>query len=315
MVPALVGHPVTDPWAAVTRFASSRRSEAVADEAQALGVPAAALDAADDARLRARRLGAPATRGRTLLVVDLSAMWAGPVVAQVLGWAGARVVKVESRSRPDGTRRGPPAFFDWLHAGHESAAWDFTTRDGAARLRALVDEADVVIEASRPRALRQLGLDAEELVATRAGRTWVSITAAGRGGAASHRVGFGDEVAVGAGLVAYDDLGHPVFCGDAIADPITGLVAALATTSAVAAGGGYLLDVPMAAAARFVAQPAAWAPAHQVVPAGPGRWAVTHGAARHEILDPQPPRPARRAEPLGASTAAVLAEFTAGAVG
>ena len=39
------------------------------------------------------------------LVVDLSALWAGPLCAHLLGLAGARVVKVESLGRPDGARR------------------------------------------------------------------------------------------------------------------------------------------------------------------------------------------------------------------
>src|SRR5438445_440620 len=53
-------------------------------------------------------------------VVDLSAMWAGPLCASVLGMAGADVIKVEDPRRPDGARFGPPEFFDLLHAGHRS---------------------------------------------------------------------------------------------------------------------------------------------------------------------------------------------------
>jgi CoA-transferase family III len=312
-VPALVGHPITDPWEALGRFAASCAAVDVARDAQRLGVPAAALDSARGARVRARRLGAPGAPRRPLLVVDLSAMWAGPVVAQVLGWSGARVVKVETPARPDGARRGPAAFFDWLHAGHESAAWDFTTRDGAARLRALLGEADVVVEASRPRALRQLGIDAEEVVAGRPGVTWVSITAYGRDEPDASRVGFGDDVAGAAGLVARDAGGDPVFCGDAVADPIAGLVGALVTTVAVGAGGGYLLDVPLAAAAAFAAAPGAGMPEHRVARSRSGRWVVTHGTDRHPVAEPRAPRAPGRAEPIGASTAAVLAALTASA--
>jgi len=312
-VPALVGRPITDPWAALADDAATRPAGVLASAAQELSIPAAELGGARGARLGADRLGPPQPGRRPLLVVDLTAMWAGPVVAQILGSMGARVIKVETPRRRDGARRGPPEFFDWLHAGHESAAWDFTTRDGAARLQELLSDADVVLEASRPRALRQLGIDAAALVAARPGRTWVSITAYGRDDPDSNRVGFGDDVAVGAGLVARDDAGEPVFCGDAVADPIAGLVGALATTAALAAGGGYLLDVSLAAAGAFVAEPAAWAPEHRVVASGHGRWAVTHGAARHEIRDPMPPPTGRRAEPIGASTAAVLGELTVGA--
>ncbi|MCX5190797.1 CoA transferase [Streptomyces sp. NBC_00268] len=63
-----------------------------------------------------------------LLVVDFSALWAGPLCAHLLGTAGARVVKVETPSRPDGARFGDPAFYDLLHAGHASVVLDPTGR-------------------------------------------------------------------------------------------------------------------------------------------------------------------------------------------
>ena len=96
------------------------------------------------------------------------------------------------------------------------------TPGGRRAMADLVAAADVVIEASRPRALARFGLDAVQADAS--GTTWDSITATGR---ASTRVGFGDDVAAGAGLVADDADGMPVFCGDAIADPLTGLTAAV----------------------------------------------------------------------------------------
>ena len=85
-------------------------------------------------------------------------MWAGPLCARLLGLAGAEVIKVESPARPDGARSGNGEFFDWLHAGHRSLSADFGTREGRTALRALLEAADVVIEASRPRALAALGL-------------------------------------------------------------------------------------------------------------------------------------------------------------
>jgi crotonobetainyl-CoA:carnitine CoA-transferase CaiB-like acyl-CoA transferase len=71
----------------------------------------------------------------------------------------------------------------------------------------------------------------------------VSITAAGR---AAERVGFGDDVAAGAGLVAWTDAGTPVFVGDAIADPLTGLAAAVLAMTAPGDGAGVLWDLAMA---------------------------------------------------------------------
>ncbi|GAA3127959.1 hypothetical protein GCM10020255_000720 [Rhodococcus baikonurensis] len=98
---------------------------------------------------------------------------------------------------------------------------DPDTPAGRSALANLVEKADIVIEASRPRALAGFGLDAETAVA--AGTTWVSITAAGRN---SPRIGFGDDIAASSGLVAQQHSGLPVFVGDAIADPLAGLLAA-----------------------------------------------------------------------------------------
>ncbi len=121
-------------------------------------------------------------------------------------------------------------------------------------MAALVRAADIVIESSRPRALARFGLDAEAAAA--AGTTWVSITAYGR---ASDRVGFGDDVAAGAGLVARDADGLPVFVGDAIADPLTGLTAAAA--AACAPADGALLDIAMSHVVAATLDPASPDPA------------------------------------------------------
>ena len=179
---------------------------------------------------------------RGLLVVDFSALWAGPLCAHLLGLAGAEVVKVETPDRPDGARQGNRAFYDLLHGGHRSVVLNPADPAGRSALHALVRRADIVIEASRPRALARFGLVAADEVER--GCVWVSITAAGR--AASQRIGFGDDVAAGAGLVAWDEAGRPVFCGDAIADPLTGLTAAALALSEPEGERGVLWDVAMA---------------------------------------------------------------------
>jgi crotonobetainyl-CoA:carnitine CoA-transferase CaiB-like acyl-CoA transferase len=151
---------------------------------------------------------------------------------------GAEIVKVETPQRPDGARRGHPDFYRLLHADHRSVALDSATGEGRRAMARLVEAADVVIEASRPRALARFGLDAEAAAA--AGTTWVSITAYGR---ESDRVGFGDDVAAASGLVVAGEDGTPYFCGDALADPLTGLVA---TELALSEPDGRLFDVAMA---------------------------------------------------------------------
>ena len=91
-------------------------------------------------------------------------MWAGPLCGQLLARAGATVVKVESARRPDGTRAGAPAFFDWMNAGKLSYAVDFDERP---ELRELLAVADVVIEGSRPAALQRRGLGPQDVGAAR----------------------------------------------------------------------------------------------------------------------------------------------------
>lgn len=236
---ALVGAELpADPWPAVAAWLRARPGAELAERAELLGLASAPVVRPGSAALPAPGRARPA---EGLLVVDFSALWAGPLCAHLLGLAGARVVKVETPQRPDGARRGNADFYRLLHAGHRSVVLDPATSGGRRAMSALVDAADIVIEASRPRALARFGLDAAATAAR--GAIWVSITAAGR---SSPRVGFGDDVAAGAGLVAEDSAGEPVFCGDALADPLTGLVAAELALSASEDGAGRLVDLAMA---------------------------------------------------------------------
>jgi hypothetical protein len=243
-----------DPWDVVTAVVRDRSAAEIADRAAWLGLPVSRVSSvtaegdpvrATRVRERSRRRGGP------LLVVDLSSLWAGPLCARLLGDRGARVVKVESTDRPDGARRGPAAFYERLHGGHESVVLDLRAPAGVRELERLLRSADVVIEASRPRALEQLGIDATAVV-DGGPDVWVSITGYGRHGGGRDRVAFGDDAAAAGGLLARDE-GGLCFVADAVADPLTGVAAAAAATAALAAGGGWLLDVAMSRVAAHVA--------------------------------------------------------------
>lgn len=195
-----------------------------------------------------------------LQVVDCSALWAGPLTAAVLAGAGATVVKVEAADRPDGAR-AHPAVYRWLHPPDQpEVTVDLGSDRGRDRLRALLASADVVIESARPRALAQLGAGPHQVPA-RPGRVWLGISGHGRRAPGRHWVAFGDDAAVAGGLVAWAAPGEPVFVGDAVADPLTGLWGALAVLRALAVGGGCLLDLSMAdGAAAVMGAPAGGAP-------------------------------------------------------
>ncbi len=283
-----------EPWSDLTRAAVSTGAGELVDRLQLLGVPAAALPSTGRRRTGQRpapftvtELGPTAdVDGRVPLVLDLSAMWAGPLCASLLGAAGARVVKVEDPDRPDAARIGDPALYDRLHAGQECVAVSFRTPAGRAELAALFDQADVVLEASRPRALSNLGLGPETFLGARPGRTWISVTGYGRTGPWSNRVAFGDDAAVAGGLVAWTADGQPVFCADAIADPVTGIYAALGGLAAMASGGGRLVDVSMAGASAHADWGTGCPGPHPVTEVAPGRWVVGHGEEVAEVVPP-----------------------------
>lgn len=231
---------------AVERCVERRPSAQLLERAALLGLACGALGETDEGAVpTVERGAAPAVQSlRDIIVVDLSSLWAGPLCGQLLAAAGARVIKVESTQRPDGARLGPRAFFDLLHAGKESIALDLTSASGRRTLGAVCARADVVIEGSRPRALAQLGVDAHLAPA----RVWLSVT--GHGRRQPMRVGFGDDAAVAGGLVAVDGDG-PVFAADAAADPIAGLLGAVAVLDRLAAGGKWLVDLSLSAAAAM----------------------------------------------------------------
>jgi hypothetical protein len=264
-VPALLevdGVP-DDPWPMLRDWAATRSVSDVTERAALLDIPAAGLGEAAAAPPRVVALG-PRTSARGLaglLVADLSSMWAGPLCGQLLARAGATVVKVESPRRPDGTRVGNRAFFDWINGEKFSYSIDFDN----AELRELLGVADIVIEGSRPAALARRGLGSDR-VAPRAGRIWLRITGHDE---RSGRPAFGDDAAVGGGLVG-TSVDGPVFCGDAIADPLTGLEATAAVAESLGRGGGELIHLSMAAiAATYAATPTAPATSERPAPPPP----------------------------------------------
>ena len=294
------------PWDELAAWAAARPASEVVGTLQLLGVPAAVLPQRtrppatdqewDGARptpfpFRSYQIGreAPALP-RTITVVNLASLWAGPLCGYLLAACGARVITVESRARPDGLRSGAPSLFTFLHQHDEPRTLELPSARGVEELRKLLRTADVVIEGSRPRALAQMGIDVEGAVSERPGLTWVSITAHGRRGDAANHVGFGDDAAVGGGLVGWDDNGEPVFLGDALADPLTGLWAAGAAAASVIGGGGRLVEVAMSAVAAQVAAGSgpSWED-HTLVADGRGGWSVTCGSRREPVSMPSPP--------------------------
>ena len=309
LMPAWLGASVSaEDWAAVARAVAVQRVEALVSGGRELGL-AVAADVLPPAQpwCVAQGGGAAADApSRPPRVLDLTALWAGPLCGDLLRRCGAEVVKLESTGRPDGARRGPKAFFDRLNGGKHMAALDFATPEGRAGLQALAAQADLILEASRPRALRQLGLVAEDWLAARAGRVWVSLSGYGRADPQGDWVAFGDDAGVAAGLSAllHETTGTRAFVGDAIADPLTGLHAALAAWSAWRLGGGRLLSLSLAGTVNTVLR-------HELPPTADARRARHRDWAEHggTATLPQALPPPAIAGALGADTDVIRARW------
>jgi len=239
------------PWDAVATHLANTSGRAAVERAQLLGIPAAEALAppgpglAQAVTITRADAGSADRTGRAPLVLDLAALWAGPLCTRLLGARGARVVKVELTGRADGARAGDPAFWRLLNDGKEQVTLDLDRADGRGELAMLLGAADVVVTAARPRAIERLGFELERRVHEQ-GLVWASITGYGYAGEWRDRVAFGDDAAVAGGLaVAAGGPDAPVFVGDASADPLAGMHAALAVSRCLEEPRGAFVDVSM----------------------------------------------------------------------
>jgi crotonobetainyl-CoA:carnitine CoA-transferase CaiB-like acyl-CoA transferase len=103
-----------------------------------------------------------------ILVVDLSRVLAGPIVAMTLGDLGADVIKVESPDGDDTRRWSPPADAEGRAAYHHAAnrnkrsiVLDLKSTPDLDFARELCERADVVVSNFKPGTLARFGLDFE----------------------------------------------------------------------------------------------------------------------------------------------------------
>jgi hypothetical protein len=307
LLPAWLGREVPgNVWRHIEAAAAPQACNKMVEAAQILGLAVAKANDAFAPPPVVVRMGAPDTRRRKApLVLDLSSLWAGPLCGAVLAQAGADVIKLEGRSRPDGARFGNAAFFARLNFAKRMLALDLPQE--RATLAELFAAADVVIESARPRVLAQWGFELADIYKANPHLTWISITAYGRESARANWVGFGDDIAAAAGLVAETQWG-PMFIGDALADPLTGIAAAAAGFASLAAGGGFLVDASLFASARFVAE-APPIDERCSLERSDGRW-IVHGEGWSEaMLEPFAKPVSGRAGALGAESENVLREI------
>jgi crotonobetainyl-CoA:carnitine CoA-transferase CaiB-like acyl-CoA transferase len=183
-------------------------------------------------------------------VLDLSRVLAGPWCTQLLADLGAEVTKVERPGAGDDTRHwGPPwhgegdqrvaAYFLSCNRGKTSAAIDFSREDGAALVRKLASQADVLVENFKVGGLEKFGLDPGALRAANPRLIYASITGFGQHGPYAGRAGYDYIIQGMGGLMSITGLpdgepgGGPIRVGVAVVDLFTGLYTCVAILSAL----------------------------------------------------------------------------------
>jgi crotonobetainyl-CoA:carnitine CoA-transferase CaiB-like acyl-CoA transferase len=189
-----------------------------------------------------------------ILVADFSRVLAGPLCTQMLGDAGARVVKVEEPLRGDETRHwGPPfvgevsAYFLSINRNKQSLALDL--KRGGDVARKLLERADVVVDNFLPSHRAALGLDRVRDVNPRA--IHCRIAGYDSDGANAATPGYDLLAQAAAGLMAItgEPDGDPMKVGVALSDVLTAHYAFGAITSALFArertGEGAWIDISL----------------------------------------------------------------------
>jgi crotonobetainyl-CoA:carnitine CoA-transferase CaiB-like acyl-CoA transferase len=186
-----------------------------------------------------------------LRVVDMSTVLAGPNCARYLADFGANVIKVE---RPGGDslrnmawrdpRDGEGLWWKLVNRNKRTVVLDIKDADDKATLLSLLDEADVLVENSRPGTLERLDLGPDVLLARNPKLVITRISGFGQDGPYASRAGFATIAEAMSGLVALsgEPDGQPLPPPVALTDEVTGLAAAFATMVALHSGVGQVVD-------------------------------------------------------------------------
>lgn len=192
-------------------------------------------------------------------VLDLSRVLAGPWATQILGDLGAEVIKVERPGVGDDTRAwGPPstdvgkdsfsAYYLTCNRNKKSIAIDMSTPEGAALIRKMASEVDILVENFKTGDLARYGLDYASLREINPGLVYCSITGFGQTGPYAKRGGYDFLVQGMGGLMGItgEHGGSPVKVGVAVIDLFTGLYAVISIQAALrhrdATGQGQYID-------------------------------------------------------------------------
>jgi crotonobetainyl-CoA:carnitine CoA-transferase CaiB-like acyl-CoA transferase len=197
---------------------------------------------------------------KSIRILDLSRVLAGPLSTMILGDLGADVIKVERPGVGDETRgwgppfdeRGESAYYLSVNRNKLSLAADLDDPPDRALIATLIEGADVVVDNFRPGVLERRGLDPNLAVARHSHLIWCTISGFGPG---SDRPGYDFVVQAECGWMAItgEPAGEPMKAGVAVADVLAGKDAAIAVLAALvergSSGEGRRIHISLAASA------------------------------------------------------------------
>ncbi|MCY4519111.1 MAG: CoA transferase [Acidimicrobiaceae bacterium] len=264
------------------RFAEVHRNEddpeAVANAAQQWRLPVTpyrrspAVGAQTGAEPTGGSVGA-AVSFEAATVVDLTSMWAGPLCTELLGRAGAEVVKVESAARPDGLAGS--AMYDELNAHKTVVDLDLRNPSERGRLDAMLESADLLVTSLSPRALANLELLPQQLCARHPRLRTLAITAFEPDAPERDWIAYGTGVHAASGLGSLAD--EPQAPAYSYPDPLAGLRAAAVALDQFAGSAPPHTRVSLAGAVAPLAGRAACSRAGSVPTPAAGSGGDRHG--------------------------------------
>jgi crotonobetainyl-CoA:carnitine CoA-transferase CaiB-like acyl-CoA transferase len=191
-------------------------------------------------------------------VVDMATVVAGPGTAKYFADFGADVIKVEAPSGDPARRLGWTAsgdadslFWKILSRGKRCVTLDLKDPAGHARMRQLLDSADVLVENMRPGKLEALDLAPDALFATNPSLVILRVTGFGQDGPYAQRPGFATlaEAMSGFAALSGEPDGGPLLPPIALTDEVTALAGAFAAMVALRhaerTGEGQVVDVSL----------------------------------------------------------------------
>ncbi len=205
---------------------SSLAADTIDTEAGAWLLPAVAVRARPAVAPRVPVPPAPVAV-RDAHVVVLGTAWATPLIGLLLARLGARVQRVEHPGRPD-----PFPLHDRLAQGQTTVALDLGEPRDRDRFGDLLETADLLVDGHPPRVLANAGLSDDQLARDRSGLAVLRVAAFADG----DRPGYGPAAECRGGWAARHD--PPRLGRSSVADPVAGLLGALAAIELLDQGRG-----------------------------------------------------------------------------